>query len=91
MLILFVTEISFAFCFIGNYLTRSQRVTKYGVLCVCLCLYACYRIISFHEQSFGKIIWSVAACIQPIRLRYIEDCLDGKPVRVSGWGSTYES
>jgi hypothetical protein len=66
-------------------------VLKNTMYCVCLCLYACYKIVSFREQSFGKIIWNVAACIQPIRLRYIEGCLDGKPVRVSGWGRTSDS
>ena len=34
MLILFVTEVSFACGFIINDLTRSQRVTKYSALCV---------------------------------------------------------
>jgi len=46
-------------------------------------------MMNFHEKSLGKIIWNVAGCIKPIRLRYIEDCLDGKPVRISGWGSTF--
>jgi len=34
MVILFVSEVSCACGFIGNDLTRSQRVTKYNVLCV---------------------------------------------------------
>ena len=36
------------------------------------------------------IIWIVAAYIQPIRLRYIEEDLTGKILRFSGWGDTSE-
>jgi hypothetical protein len=61
-------------------------------VCVCVCVFnACDKIVRFHEQSFGTIICNVAGCIKPIRLRYIEDCLDDMPVRVSGWGRTSDS
>jgi hypothetical protein len=88
VLILYGTEVSFAFGFSGNDIKRSQHVTKYNVLCVFVCV---LNILSFHKKSVGKIFWNVAGCIKPIRLRYIEDCFDGKSVRVSGWGRNSDS
>jgi hypothetical protein len=58
------------------------------VYCVCLYVCACYKIVSFHEQIFGRIIWIVSAYIKPIRLRYIEEDLTGKFLHFSGWGQT---
>ena len=92
MLIFFITEVNFAFGFSGSDITRSQHVTKYSILCVCVCVCvrASYKIVSFHELSFGRIIWVVAAYIQPIRLRYIAEDLSGKFLCFSGWGQTSE-
>jgi len=77
MLILFVTKVSFACGFIGNDLN-----------CVCLCFVCRLQNRKFSWTKFWKIIWNVAGCIKPIRLRYIEKLLDGKTVTASGWGRT---
>jgi hypothetical protein len=90
MLKLYLTEISCAFIFRGNDIKKTN-ILKNTMYCVCLCLYEYYKSISFHEQRVGKVIWNVADCIRPIRLRYIEGCLAGKSVTAMGWGRTSDS
>ena len=84
MLILYLIEVMFAFCLSGSDATIGQHVTTNNISCVCVC----YKIISCHEKTYGKIIWNISDYIRPIRLRNIAGDLAGQRVRVSGWGRT---
>jgi hypothetical protein len=99
MVLLHLIDVSFAFGFSGNDVTRNQLVTASNVFActrVCVCVCVCVRAHTLQNEMLfkrndRKIILNVSAYIRRVRLRNIAGDLAGARVRVSGWGKTSDS